>query len=1238
MIAQTSIEKIKQAVKIEEVVNDFVALKKRGINYIGLCPFHNEKTPSFTVSPAKGIYKCFGCGESGDAITFVMNHEGMSYPEVLRWLAKKYGIPIEESISKAEREKRSKKESLKIATAFAQKVFRNKFKDSPGYAYMKDIRKFSDKTLDNFGIGFAADNWTKLSDSALKKGYAKEYLISAGLSGKRKTDGGLYDRFRNRVMFPYFDLAGNIIGFTSRILKEDKKQAKYINSPNSELFNKSNILYGVFQAKRSITENDCAYLVEGNTDVMSFHQLTIENTIGTSGTALSDDQVKLIRRFTTHVIFIFDADNAGAEAALKSIDKFIANGFRVEIVSLPKGNDPDSFARHNTKAEVLKYINKNKLGFFDYQTQKLLEGKQDPKEISEAAKQIGHTISYIEDNQERKIYQKQLSEKYNLDERLLEDEINKLTDNKEKQSSTLFAFDEAKSSVKTSDAAVLKLDSEKVIKAHFEGKKNTIGYDPETVSFDSFKQLREYTHNLTFDDDYEAAQFINGDEKRLLIIMKHLVVLGFNIEIGYHNEIDDERAYNSFINYYIELLARHAVASNDKSVKSAIEKAAEIISFLGETERMLKTDFAVQKFKWFGHKLSVADFKKILKSYLKKNERESKKEITISASNPHGLSKEQLESKEKYGFFEKDNQLYFETKDGGDVCYSNYVIKPLFHIRSTNETRKLFLLKNNKNQSTIIEVDMESMVNPNKWMMFTEEKGNYLFWGTKHHFVKLKLKLYDDTIFCDDIENLGWQPQGFWAWADGVLHKNQFIPVDNYGIVKLRKDENYYIPAFSQLYKGDRSVFKTERKFIRKQQDISFKEWSQKFKGVYGDNAKLSIAGLLTTVFSDFIFKIVGSLPLLNFFGVKGTGKTEHAKSLLHFFGEEQNILNIHKGTEYAAAVHLENFRNAFAIIDEYKNSLDIRKIEYLKSIYNRDGRLRGSIKAGVKTETTQVNSMVLLCGQEMPTADVALFSRLVFMPYYNPEFSQAQKDRFNELKAVEKQGLTHLTEELLKYRDIIEKHYEKAFYLVEKELSDKLPSSIDGRLIRNYATLLTTFKTLENYIDLAFSYDDLFSISLARIKEQYNIMSSSNEVSSFWDSFVSLSERGIVSQPNNFRLEEEFFLDLKVKMQGGTEEKTFDFSGHENGCEKILYLKMNTVYDYYAELAAKTRQEIMPKRSLEYYLEHSKAFLGKREKMRFGSSNTTGWAFLYSYLNIELKEENESGEPVETEDEKLPF
>jgi len=1240
MISNDTIEEIKLSMKIEEIIDDFVSLKKRGSNYIGLCPFHDEKTPSFTVTPARNMFKCFGCGESGDGIAFLMKHEALNYPEALKFIAKKYHIAIEETKQTSEEiAKRTKKESLKIVTNFAFKVFRYNFKTTPGYKYMTGERKFKDNILNTFGIGYAKDSWTYLSGSATKRKFNPNFLLETGLAGKRQTDGGLFDRFRNRVIFPYFDIAGTVVGFTSRILINDKKQAKYINSSNSELFDKSKILYGLFQAKKHIVKQDYCFLVEGNTDVMQFHQIGIQNTVGTSGTALSSYQIKLIQRFTSHVILLFDADNAGQNAALKSIDKFIKQDFKVDIVILPDGEDPDSFALKNTKDEIFDFIENNKIDFFDYKVNSLLSDNPEAKEISKASKEISKTLAYINNKLERDIFTKRLVAKFNLNKELLNHEINELISTDDESPSNFFAYKEAADSIKKLDKAVLYDDNQKVIEKHLKNKKNTIGYN-ENINIAEFHKLKKLTLNITFENLLNEDDLIfKGKDTKLATLLKQLIVIGFNIEVKTFDETsnDSSNDYRSFIDSYISHLVAKINKSDDKSKKSAIEKAAEIISFLSETERMLKIDFIINTFKFSGYKISATDFKKILQTYLKSNERKSKKEVTIHASNTYGLSKQQLESIDKYGFFEKKNQLFFEEKAGGHVAFSNYTIKPLFHIESTNETRKLFEISNFKNETRIIEVDMESMIKIDKWQVYCESKGNYLFWGNKNHFIRLKQKLYANTKFCFSIENLGWQRENFWAWADGAVYDNKFLPVDEFGIVNV-KNKDYYIPAFSKLYKNDKTVFKTERKFIRKQQDISFYNWSEKFINVFGENAKISTAGLMTAVYSDFIFATVGSLPLVNLFGVKGTGKTEQAISLLNFFGDRQNLLNIHKGTPYAAAVHLEYFKNAIAVIDEYKNSLDISKIEYLKSIYNRDGRLRGSIKAGVKTETTQVNSMVILCGQEMPTADVALFSRLVFLPHYKPDFTQEQKDKFNELKSIEKKGLTHLTEELLQYRELIEEKYEYEFYDIEKALSDELPSSIDGRLIKNYATIITTVKILESKIKFAFTYKEAFKLSLQRILEQYNIMNSSNEVSAFWESLVSLVERKIIKEGENYRLISETEVTLLVKEGGRTVEKDFNFqgAGDQPSSKYVLYLKMSTIYPYYAELAAKTRQDVMPKKSLEYYIEHSNAFLGRKKSQRFNKSITTGWALDYKKLGIDLLSSDDDGVPLDIDED--PF
>ena len=346
MIDQATIQKIFDAADIYEVISEFVNLKKRGVNYVGCCPFHNEKTGSFTVSPAKGIYKCFGCGKGGNAVNFIMEHEQLSYLEALKWLATKYNIIVEErELSEQERREKSERESMLIVTHYAEEYFVDQLWNtdegkSVGLSYFYH-RGLDHETIKKFGLGYCSESWDGLTQSAQAKGFKKEFLLKTGLA--IESERGVFDRFRARVTFPIRDLAGKVIAFGGRIMTNDKKSAKYVNSPESEIYHKSRTLYGIYFAKRSMVQQNRCYLVEGYLDVISFHQKGIENTVASSGTSLTVEQIRLIRRLTPNVTIIYDGDAAGIKASLRGIDLVLEEGLNVRVVSITFEQPPRGF-------------------------------------------------------------------------------------------------------------------------------------------------------------------------------------------------------------------------------------------------------------------------------------------------------------------------------------------------------------------------------------------------------------------------------------------------------------------------------------------------------------------------------------------------------------------------------------------------------------------------------------------------------------------------------------------------------------------------------------------------------------------------------------------------------------------------------------------------------------------------------------------------------------------------------
>ena len=437
MIDKATVARILDAADIVEVVSDFVSLRRRGVNYVGLCPFHNERTPSFSVSKTKGICHCFSCGKGGSPVNFIMEHEQLSYYEALKYLAKKYHIEVvEKELTDEEKAAQSEREGMLIVNEFATQSFENNLFNTQegqdiGMSYFYE-RGFSENIIKKFRLGYSLDNSNDLFRTATAKGYNKKYLFDTGLCIDDKRGGG-YDRFKGRVLFPVLNLAGKIIAFSARTLKND--QAKYVNSPESIIYTKGNELYGLYQAKHAIVKQNKCYLVEGNADVVSMHQAGFDNTIASLGTALTPNQVRMIHRFTENVTIMYDGDSAGIKAALKAINLLLPEGVNVRVLLLPDGDDPDSFSKKHNATEFQEYIDNNEVDFIRFMKQMLLDNvKDDPIRRAAVVGDVVSSIALIPFEIQRSIYTKECSELFGVDEEILLREIaKKIATNKQKE-------------------------------------------------------------------------------------------------------------------------------------------------------------------------------------------------------------------------------------------------------------------------------------------------------------------------------------------------------------------------------------------------------------------------------------------------------------------------------------------------------------------------------------------------------------------------------------------------------------------------------------------------------------------------------------------------------------------------------------------------------------------------------------------------------------------------------------
>lgn len=487
MILRETVDKIIDTARIEEVIGDFVHLKKRGTSLIGVCPFHNEKTPSFHVSVTKGIYKCFGCGKGGDSVRFVMEHEKYSYPEALKFLAKKYNIEVDEIAPSPEQLiADDRRESLYIVSAWAGKFFQDAMWEtqagqSIGLGYFKE-RGFRDDIIKKFELGYSPDEWDALISKAVSEGHKEQYLEETGLA-IRNDKGKLYDRFRGRVMFPIHNFTGRVIGFGGRTLKTDKNVPKYVNSPESDIYHKSGVLYGLFFAKKAIRDEDNCYLVEGYADVLSVHQAGIENVVSSSGTSLTTEQIRLISRFTRNVTILYDGDAAGIKASLRGLDMILEEGLNVKVVLFPDGHDPDSYVREAGTSAFKTYIEKNQKDFILFKTSVLLkDAGNDPIKKAGIIREIVESVAKIPDSIKVSVFIRECSSILHVEERALISELNKMRRGKSKK-----------------DNQVSQSQSE----------------NPETPLFDDL----QFSGTLTDTDEYQEKEII-----RLLLNYGHELV------------------------------------------------------------------------------------------------------------------------------------------------------------------------------------------------------------------------------------------------------------------------------------------------------------------------------------------------------------------------------------------------------------------------------------------------------------------------------------------------------------------------------------------------------------------------------------------------------------------------------------------------------------------------------------------------------------------------------------------
>mgnify|MGYP000045620815 FL=1 len=978
MIPKTIIEKILDAAHIEDVVGEFLPLQKRGTIYRALCPFHQEKTPSFTVTPNRSMFYCFGCHKGGNVITFLMEHENMTYPEAIRWLGRKYGIEVEEREETIdEKQQRLKRESLLIVNTAVHKHYREvflRYKPAQDYAY----RRWGQKYCDEIEIGFAPIDGKALAHLPLQK----EFLQELGLINPQG-----YDFFQNRIVIPIKDRYQHIIGFTARVM--DDSQPKYLNSKESLLYSKRSTVFGLDVAWRAAGKTGQMYLVEGAPDCMRLHAIGVQNAVADLGSAWTVEQFQLIKRAANKVCFIPDNDplkggadyGTGIEAVMKAGKLATEQHLTVSVKEITtteegKKEDPDTYFKNQTLFKAVEEED-----FILWLAAKLFETSGNTEQKSDAVKRIAHLLSFI-------------------------------------------------------------------------------------------------------DDDTKLTMFIDALTK-------------------YHRG---------------KLFWQKAI----------------------ENER---------------------------------TRRDSPKEDDIDLNR-------------QYGFWIDRGKYFSTTEKGGVLEWSNFTLTPLFHIKDPLMAKRLYLLTNELGVKEIVEMEQEDLISLQKFRQKLESLGNFIWKASEKELIKLKSFLYEKTETAAQIKQLGWNKKGFFAFGNGIFDGRQFHEVNEYGIVHLGEKGNFYLPALSRIYKENTDYFRFERQFVHFNFSmISLRDFTRQLFLVFGDNGKIGFCFYLATLFRDIITLTTRSFPILDLFGPKGSGKSELGHTLMSFFVIDNIPPNIQNSTIPALNDTVAAAANALVHIDEYKNGIDTAKIEFIKGLWDGTGRTRMNMATDKKKETTAVDAGVIISGQEMPTADIALFSRLIFLLFPKSNFTASEKANYQQLLQIRSKGLSHLTLQLLAHRDKFGQCFYDQYRQTLDDVNSRLTShTIIDRIVQNWVIPLTSFRCLEGKLDTTLSYKELLEITVEGIVHQNMECKTNDELGSFWRMVQFLNSEGEINEDADFKIKAvSRFRSTLVSETVWTEPR------------KILYLQKTRIFMLYKLNAHRNGETSLPEESLRYYLENSKEYLGEQ-------------------------------------------
>lgn len=1253
MIDKNFIEKVKSALNIVNVIETFTRLHKTGANYKSVCPFHDDHSPSMVVSPSRQTYHCFVCGASGDVISFVQHHLNLSFIEALRWCANQAGIefPTKE-LTPEEEAAYKRREAQRIAIDAAAKFFQKNLGQAESFLASRGY-SLSDKALTDFGVGYAPMGNLALAELS-KAGYSQELLQEVDVLGN--SEGRLYDRFRDRLMFPFYDMQGHIVGFSGRIVTPKDGTGKYVNTGETPLFTKGKHIFGLYQARKSIGKTGFTYLVEGQFDVMSLHKVGVENVIGGSGTAFTEDQVKLLLRFTDDIIMIYDADPAGVKASLKNCELLLKAGAKVRCIRLEKGMDPDEFAKAHGSLTSKKLKELTEPFPKAFKRMILPRGCKDETVVTDCLNSICSLVACVQDSVLRLEYIKSIAEDFRSKIGIIDNKVRSIRANlKESIEQTnapsgIFGIDALKENLKNDSPARITSIMQEFLDGYGE---EPIVYVSGRPSSNDIQELRRI---CCYFESSDVGCFLteDGEESDYLHALADMYRAGIRVDF---NSI---AGAISFLDNYMDT---HGVFLRNFQGNRVplISRCIELSSYADDTV------ITVNKANYcFYLNLTKGQFDELRKPFVLK--RKSAMKVSMQADN---LDDEEFDVNEPPDYVQENEEYKRMWKESGyyprlnkksePVCYmfrnkngngmtqvADFFMTPLLHIFSDDfEQNKRVLRINRRYYETpiYIEIPSKAML---KMSSIEEVLINYEavnFNGEEWQWKAIKTYMSRHFVMCSEVKTYGNQQsegmsrktdEQFFAFANGIFHNVDgqwvFDPVNELGVVTHNKN-NYYLPAFSTIYAGSGKqsdkyelISQLVYKEVPAEKKVSFEKWASLMDQVYkiNDNGKWALVFAIMCAFRSNIHCIDRLFTAPFFMGPMSSGKTQIAISIRSLFiSPNIPIFNLNTGTDAAMSTIMGTFKDVPVVLDEYNNKdISDTKFQALKGIvYDGDGKQKRKGTSGREIENDKVFAPVIICGQETPQRDDnALMSRVIVCEVPKPRNRTPEEVRlFEELKTIEdpnKIGLSNVLLQILELRPMFMDHFRSLKQEAYNELKQDLINSGEmDRLMKTASLFLGTVKLIERYsnLRLPFTYDEFFKIVQEKVQFQLSLIRSTDKLAMFFTAVNNMIDTRQIIEGR------EFLIEQPKKVTGKDsrgDAKTFTFEAGTN----IMFLRLSAVFSIFDRSGYNNENSTLS--TIEQNLRSHTSYVGTVSSRRFIWEETVDDADLRDGSMVKLRKQ----------------